>query len=308
MLEHVKTKLYYFKLYRRGIINKQMNNFFKNKCNTVIRQAKRVYFHDYFAKYKHDMKRYWAGIKDIIGQGSKGSNCIGSVIKDCVEVRDKYEIATAFNEHFATIAHKLERELPPPDDESPASIVPARPNSFYMCPVTPEECERIIIGLKNSSYGRDDISSRLLKYICKYVSIPLSKLINESFQVGIYPDELKVASITPIFKKGDKTLVSNYRPISVLPLLGKIFEKSMSNRITKYLNRFDIINKCQFGFQKGKSTCDAVTSLTDTIYENLNSGEHSVAIFIDRKAYDTVDHSILLLKLYQYGFRGQTHS
>ena len=180
-----------------------------------------------------------------------------------------------------------------------------QPNSFYLHPVTPGECEIIIGQLRNSSYGKTSIPVRLFKNVKNYVCNPLANLINESFNTGVFPAELKLATITPIFKKGDKTNVSNYRPISVLPLLSKVFEKAMAKRISNYLNKFDIISPAQFGFRRCRSTCDAISELTDTIYQNLNAKKHSAVAFLDiTKAYDTVDHSILLLKLSQYGFRG----
>ena len=99
--------------------------------------------------------------------------------------------------------------------------------------------------------------------------------------------------------------MSNYRPISVLPLLSKIFEKCMASRVVKFLCKFSILSTDQYGFQKGISTCDAVSSLTNYLYDKLNIKHHSVALFLDLcKAYDTVDHGILLRKMYCYGFRG----
>ena len=155
----------------------------------------------------------------------------------------------------------------------------------------------LIMKLKNV------FSARLLKTVFKCVSDPISYLINESFCLGVFPEDLKIATIIPIHKKGDCTDLSNYRPYH--SLLSKLFEKAMANRMTKYLKKFNIMSPYQFGFQKGKSTCDAVCSLTEYIYDSLNARKHAVSLLIDlSKAYDTVSHPILLSKLFRYGFRG----
>jgi len=122
---------------------------------------------------------------------------------------------------------------------------------------------------------------------------------------GIFPTNLKIAQITPIYKAGDTTDLSNYRPISALPLISKIFERCMYNRITKFASKYSLILNCQFGFQKGKSTCDALIEFTECIYNGLNASNHNISVLIDlRKAYETVRHDILLDKLSCYGVRG----
>ena len=140
------------------------------------------------------------------------------------------------------------------------------------------------------------------------IAPPLCKVINLSFQTGVFPKCLKTAIITPLFKTGDKTNVSNYRPISILSPFSKILEKLMLDRLWKFINRFDIISQQQFGFRRGSSTEKAILSLTEYVYNNLNSSHHSIAVYIDyRKAFDTINHDILLQKLLDYWITGVTH-
>lgn len=305
IIKSIKLKSHYFKLYKAGLITKEENNQYKNRLNSTIRQAKRSYYHNYFATHRSNMKKYWSGVRELIGRVKAKRDVIESINVDGSIVSDGDIIAGTFNSYFSNVAYNLREKLPSPDNISVTDFIDNCPNSFYLYPVTIPECENVINNLKNTSYGVNVISTRLLKLISKQISEQLTLLINESFNTGVFPSSLKVASITPVYKAGDPLLVENYRPISVLPLFSKVVEKCMAIRMTKFMTKYSILSRCQFGFQKGRSTCDAVSSLVDFVYEQLNNKKHNIALFLDLcKAYDTVDHGILLDKLYCYGFRG----
>ena len=129
--------------------------------------------------------------------------------------------------------------------------------------------------------------------------------MNTSFATGVFPTCLKLGSVTPIFKSGDRKDMKNYRPISVLPFLSKIFEKSLVTKILSFAHKNKIFSSNQFGFLKGKSTCDAILDLVEYLYDSLNKKQLSVSIFLDlSRAFDTVDRGVLLEKLQKYGIRG----
>ena len=113
ILEHIRLKSHFFKLYKSGLISKNENNHYKNRCHTIIRQAKRNYFHNYFNDYKSNMKKYWAGIKSLIGKNNKHvkKKIIESLVVDNCEITGEKELATAFNDHFSGVADNLEKEL-----------------------------------------------------------------------------------------------------------------------------------------------------------------------------------------------------
>ena len=122
---------------------------------------------------------------------------------------------------------------------------------------------------------------------------------------GIFPDELKLGRITPIYKKDNAELFENYRPISILPVFGKIFEKLIYQRLYSFLTSKGIISENQFGFKKGHSTSHALNYSVDHIESLLKNKKHVLGIFIDlSKAFDTISHDKLLCKLHHYGIRG----
>ena len=182
--------------------------------------------------------------------------------------------------------------------------------SMYLFKTNPNEVKKLISKLNNKkSSGFDELSAKFIKLCSPYISDPLSKIFNKSISNGIYPDLLKTARVTPIYKKGVKSDPGNYRPISVLSQVNKIFEKILHKRLYKYLSKFKILYEYQFGFREGHSTTQALVEITDRLKNAMDAKELSCGIFIDlTKAFDTVDHAILLKKMYRYGIRGNVHN
>lgn len=146
-------------------------------------------------------------------------------------------------------------------------------------------------------------SQSLIKSIKNLIIIPLAKLINRRFDKGIFPDALKTAIVVPIYKKGDKEEISNYRPISLLPILSKVVEKCISRRITHYFESNVLFSNRQFGFREGRSTVLGIQDLLSEIMDAFESRHYHIARFFDlSKAFDCVSHEILINKLKCYGF------
>ena len=139
----------------------------------------------------------------------------------------------------------------------------------------------------------------------KILAKPLALLINSSFVEGVFPDDIEIADVCPIFKKGDKDKCGNYRPISLLSNLSKLYERCMHTRLYDFLAKSDTFYEFQFGFRKQYSTNHALLSIVEEIKESLDKGNFACGVFIDlEKAFDTVNHRILLGKLEHYGLRG----
>ena len=189
--------------------------------------------------------------------------------------------------------------------EDPCKNIVRNDHSFYLFPVTHDELSKIISNLKLTSTNIDHIPVRLFKSIKHLISDTLIKLINFSFSQGTFPNIFKTAKITPVFKKNDRKIVSNYRPISCLPFISKIFERCYCNRLVSFFEKYSIFSDKQFGFRKNISTQDAILNFSEKVYDALNSKDHNISVLIDLKsAFDTVNIPILLNKLELYGVRG----
>ena len=160
----------------------------------------------------------------------------------------------------------------------------------------------------NKISGQHSIPTNILKLFKKEFSKPLSDMINMSFNQAVFPNMLKIANVIPVHKKGDQLDCNNYRPISLLSNISKIFEKSMHICLVNFLKKNKLLFCHQFGFRNGYSVNHALTRFTELIREALDEDKFACGVLIDlQKAFDTVDHNILLSKLYHHGVKGTPH-
>ena len=274
-----------------------------------IKEAKQRYFDQIFTAYKSDMKKTWKTINETLNRSKRGSNVKSIFYHNGFTLSNAKDIANAFNVYFANIGKNLASEI-----EQNVNIIdytqylstPITETKLQFKCITDNDTQKAIDKLENkNSSGHDGISNKLLKLLKMELSKSLTLIINQIITTGIFPDSFKISKITPIFKKGDVSLLSNYRPISLLPTISKIFERILYNQLYEYFNSNNLLAEQQYGFRINRSTEYAAVRLVDTISKEMESGSTPTALYIDlSKAFDTLSFDILLYKLNYYGVKG----
>lgn len=297
------------KMKRRLLQNysEQLENEYKtyrNSLNKLIGKQKNDYYRNQINSNKGNIKKIYNIIKKATNETTTKVNNFNIKTDQGTDFENDFSMAEHCNDYFANIGLKMADSIPITSD--PIDIEFSQRNSMYLAPVSKNELIKHIVSLKsNSSPGLDGITSELIKQTHHIIINPLLHIINRIFVTGVVPTHFKLSVITPIYKSGKKTLISNYRPISLVSSLAKLFEKCVKERLFGFLEESRILSGNQYGFRNGCGTEDALYSLTSKITDSLNNGKKCAAVFIDlAKAFDTVPHDKLLDVLWHYGVRG----
>ena len=300
-----KNHLYYKSLKVKTAYNELMYTTYRNKLKKILMKEEKRYYSNLLNANKSNMKKTWSIIKQIINKKRFSKTQSQFKLNDGTLLTDKSAISEKFNDFFINIGPTLANKIPDQIRVPGYYLGNPLPNSIFLEPVTTKELDEIIQNLKKSAAGYDELNKDILVFSIPVIQSTLLELLNKSLIQGVFPDELKIANITPIFKADDSSKFNNYRPVSVLPILSKIFERAMYNRLVTFLEAHLILYNKQFGFRGKHSTYMALMLLTDKLIKCMENGEIVIGVFLDfSKAFDTVDHTILLKKLYHYGIRG----
>ena len=281
---------------------------FKNMNLPNQRNAERSYYREQFDLHHSDLKKSWNIIRNIIGKDDSRrlTKHIDFLINNQYISNSKV-IADSFNNYFIHVGSSLACNIH--SDTDPLLYMDNNINSITIPEINTEQILKIISTITNSASGYDELPASILKQCTNLYIGPLTYLINMSITQGIFPQQLKITRVIPIYKGEDEQLLENYRPISVLPYFSKIFEKIIASYVFEFLETNNILYAKQFGFRKNHSTNHAIITLVERVSRALDTGKYVVGIFLDlKKAFDTVDHTILLRKLKYYGIRDNIYS
>lgn len=300
-------------LYKQFLIKKteeaeKCYKIYRNKLTNLLKTSKQQHYRHQIEKEKTNAKQMWKILGEITRKNINKSKLPKKIFQNEQEVTNNYDIANTFNSYFSSIGPILASKIQSITEVQKRTLTDSTriPTSFFIEPTGYEEIYQTINSFQSkTSYDIDGLNMKIVKLASPFITEPLQYICNLSFQTGTFPTRMKMAKIIPVHKGGTLNEVANFRPISLLPQFAKLLEKLFEKRLQKYMDKYNILNENQFGFQSNKNTTHALMDLISEIIKNIDEKKYSIGIFVDlKKAFDTLDHDILLHKIEKMGIRG----
>ena len=305
-----KNSLYILFLRTKLQADEQKYKIYKNKLTKIMRNAEKSYYNEQLLKQKNNMKATWKILNEVIRGISTSSKIPDTFLEGNTEIHNKKNIADGFNNFFVNVGPNLASGIKKSVNKKVTDYL-EHPNActMFLEPVDDMEILNIVRACgKKTSLDCHGINMALIKQIIVPIAKPFAHICNLSFSSGVFPELMKIAKVVPLFKSGKNNVFTNYRPVSLLPQFSKILEKLFNRRLEKFLDKNKILSNTQYGFRENMSTSLALMELIEDVTQSLDAHKHTIGVFIDlKKAFDTIDHRILLNKLNHYGLRGKSN-
>ena len=251
---------------------------YKNKLISLLKIEEKHFYQSQIVQNKNNLMKVWTIVKEVINKKIITRNSKQFVLNDQVTTSPKI-ISNGFNNFFVNVGLTLASKIITDGISHRFFLTESLQTSFFLEPITTNEIKAVISKLKDGAPGRDGILPKHLKCISESIAYPLSKIANLSFEQGVFPTELTIAIVSPLYKAKDPMFFNNYRPISLLSVFSKILKRLMYNRLLKFIDKNNLLNEFQFGFRNTHSTFMALIVLVENLVTALDDGNCAAGLF-----------------------------